>query len=397
MIGSPLITTATLLVVAYGAGYTYAQFTGCDRTKSFTTGEVYYVESPNYSNYFAKGTNCRWLLTAPAGNTLYINCYDMVLASTTQCSGDRLEISLKNDPTLASASRYCGQQTFSTQSTGNQVTMALRATATSTGGRFRCQVVAQAPAPKCSCGFRRTSKIVGGVQTLVNEFPSMAGLVDSSSRNVICGATIISNYHALSAVHCMAGRSISATGLLVGDHNLSTGTDTSYSTLLRVASVTNHPSYQANPSSNDISIVRTADQIVFNAGVGPVCLPFAQSTATFAGSVVVATGWGTLDFGSPASKVLQKVSLNVITQQSCQSQMPNILASHICTYTPGRDTCQYDSGGPLYLTSGGYLYLVGVVNYGVGCATSKPSVSARVTSYLSWIQSNTPGVSYCTP
>uniref|UniRef100_A0A182N2U5 Peptidase S1 domain-containing protein n=1 Tax=Anopheles dirus TaxID=7168 RepID=A0A182N2U5_9DIPT len=393
MCGSTVLIAVGLLALT--SVPTTAQFTGCDRQKTLVAGEVYYVETPNFPNYYAKGTNCRWQLTAPAGNTLYVNCYDMYLATSTGCTADRLEISLQNDPTLLYAKKYCGTSTFTLQSTGNQAVFALRSPTTSTGGRFRCQVVAQAP--KCSCGLRRTSKIVNGVPTLVNEFPMMAGLVDSKSKAVFCGATIISDYHSISAAHCMTGRSISAIGLLVGDHNLSVGTDTSYSKLMLLASYTNHPSYVASPSRNDISIVRTVDRIIFNAGVGPACLPFRYSTSNFAGSVVEATGWGTMDFGAPTSNVLRKVSLNVITQQSCQSQLPNVLDSHICTYTAGRDTCQYDSGGPLFLTSSGYVYLVGVVNYGVSCASTKPSVSSRVTSHLTWIKSMTPGVTYCTP
>uniref|UniRef100_A0A182SJ24 Peptidase S1 domain-containing protein n=1 Tax=Anopheles maculatus TaxID=74869 RepID=A0A182SJ24_9DIPT len=384
---------AVLFAVVVVLPYADAQFTGCDRQKTFTAGEVFYVESPNFPNYYAKGTNCRWQLTAPAGNTLYVNCYDMYLASSTGCVADRLEISLQNDPTLAYATKYCGQRTFTLQSTGNRAVFALRSTTTSTGGRFRCQVVAQAP--PCRCGLRRTSKIVNGVPTLVNEFPMMAGLINYSSNSVFCGATIISEYHSITAAHCMRGRSISAARLLVGGHNPSVGT--SYSVLMRLASVTNHPSYVTSPSQNDIAIVRTADRIIFNAGVGPACLPFRFTSSSFAGSFVEATGWGTTDFGAPASSVLRKVSLNVITQQSCQSSMPNILASHICTYTAGKDTCQYDSGGPLFYTSGGYVYLVGVVNYGISCASTKPSVSSRITSYLSWIQSSTPGVTYCSP
>ncbi|XP_053661500.1 venom serine protease-like [Anopheles marshallii] len=372
-----------------------AQFSGCDRQKTFTTGEVFYVETPNFPNYYAKGTNCRWQLTAPAGSTFYVNCYDMYLATSTGCSADRLEISLQNDPTLASATKYCGQNTFTLKSTGNRAVFALRSTTTSTGGRFRCQVVAEAAT--CKCGLRRTSKIVNGVPTLVNEFPMMAALVDSKSRSVFCGATIISEYHSISAAHCMRGRSILASGLLVGDHDINVGTDTSYSVLMRLASVTNHPSFVFSPSQNDIAIVRTADRIIFNAGVGPVCLPFRFSSNNFAGSIVEAAGWGTLDYGAQISNVLRKVSLNVITQQACQASVANIFPSHICTYTPNKDSCQYDSGGPLFYTTGGNVYLVGIINYGTACATKKPSVSSRITSYLSWIQSMTPGITYCMP
>lgn len=59
-------------------------------------------------------------------------------------------------------------------------------------------------------------------------------------------------------------------------------------------------------------------------------------------------------------------------------------------------SCQNDSGGPVFFTDNrNVVYSLGVVNYGVGCASSYPSVNVRVTSYLKWIQSKTPSVNYC--
>lgn len=51
----------------------------------------------------------------------------------------------------------------------------------------------------------------------------MAGLVDALNRDLYCGATIISNRYAITAAHCMIDRNASQTGLLVGDHDISTG------------------------------------------------------------------------------------------------------------------------------------------------------------------------------
>lgn len=102
-----------------------------------------------------------------------------------------------------------------------------------------------------------------------------------------------------------------------------------------------------------------------------------------------AVGWGTDSFGGKTSSVLQKTWLQVIDNQQCAQSFGNrIQASHICTYAQGRDACQYDSGGPLYVEAGGLVYLAGIISFGATCADRKPSVSTRVTYFADWIRQN---------
>ena len=79
-------------------------------------------------------------------------------------------------------------------------------------------------------------KIVGGEDTEVTEFPSMAALVDKFTYDAFCGASIISEMYSLTAAHCLLRKKPSDLGLLVGDHILSTGTFT-FCTVLLVPSV----------------------------------------------------------------------------------------------------------------------------------------------------------------
>lgn len=55
------------------------------------------------------------------------------------------------------------------------------------GSRFHCEI--STIVDSCECGRHKSGKIVGGDETNVNEFPSMAGLVDDV-EGIICGATI---------------------------------------------------------------------------------------------------------------------------------------------------------------------------------------------------------------
>ena len=70
----------------------------------------------------------------------------------------------------------------------------------------------------------RQPRIVNGHETGVNEYPMMAGLVDSQTRQLFCGTTVIARRYTLSAAHCLLNRQTALTGVLVGEHDISTGT-----------------------------------------------------------------------------------------------------------------------------------------------------------------------------
>lgn len=71
--------------------------------------------------------------------------------------------------------------------------------------------------------FLLQSRIVGGVETLVNEYPMMVGLVDVTLKIVYCGGTIITNRWVLTAAHCLDNQQVSNVGVLYGEHNLRVG------------------------------------------------------------------------------------------------------------------------------------------------------------------------------
>ncbi|XP_058461897.1 venom serine protease 34-like isoform X2 [Malaya genurostris] len=372
----------------------FGQYTGCDYYQQVVTGESYAIYSPNYDQLYQANTHCRWTLSTTPGSRIALSCPDVYIPQSTSCYYDKLLISTGGKLDLSDSKAYCGTGTVTTESIGSSMVVTLEVSTATHGGRFYCT----AKKINCQCGMKRKKKIVGGTETLVNEFPMMAALIDMASGNgIFCGATIISNFHAISAAHCPIGHSITNLALLVGDHNITSGTDTLYAAIHRVASIKTHELYNMETKLNDIAIVRAATEIIFSAGVGPACLPFKYYGATFVGLELEAVGWGSTDFGDPKSNVLLKVSLTVIDPSKCYATFKNYAITQICTFVPGKDTCQSDSGGPLLYTDfyNGLVYLIGTVSYGMACATNDPSVSTRVTEYMDWIMKNTPEWTYC--
>ncbi|XP_046810706.1 transmembrane protease serine 9 [Lucilia cuprina] len=272
------------------------------------------------------------------------------------------------------------------------------------GGSFSCLV--EVLETQCECGWSSSLKIAGASGVAgINEFPSMAGVMTIKNQKIFCGATIIHHRYLLSAAHCYITPETSRPEYLtavVGEHDLSTVLDSFYTRQYDLIKIILHEQFHATSTKvhNDIALLKTRYPIEWNRSVGPVCLPFytlkeGSGTIPYAGQRVETAGWGTTSFGGQQSSVLLKTTLDVISRNECQNIVRNLPFGAFCTYTPGRDTCQYDSGGALY-ARGERLYAVGIVSYGFACATNQPSVNTRISSHLKWIRNKTPEAKYCT-
>ncbi|XP_017774228.1 PREDICTED: venom serine protease 34-like [Nicrophorus vespilloides] len=375
----------------------------CDYYQYIKVNQQFYIYNSEYPNYYGRNVNCRWIAEGEPGTQIELSCSDVQIPPSQNCIEDHLAIDLNGDTSLSNAPTYCGTGTLHMISEENVLTVGLRSTSFTRGGRFYCAVTAipstKPPPPKCDCGYRQERRIVGGVETGVNEFPYMSGIVDMENRIIRCGSSIISKRYAISAAHCFNGKNTSNLALVVGEHDVSTGTETSYSRIYLLSNIIVNTNYNesADYTMYDVALVKTQQDIVFSIAVGPVCLPFKFYYQSFAGDVATILGWGTTEFSGPVSDVLLKANVTVYSNTDCRHSIIDLLPNQMCTSTYKTDACQYDSGGPVIFADPNTRrdFLVGTISFGKGCASDFPSVNSRITSFLDWIKDQTPDADYC--
>ena len=252
------------------------------------------------------------------------------------------------------------------------------------------------------CGFSNVShtRVVGGVPAKLGAWPWIAALgfenkSDPTQPKWLCGGSLISSRHVLTAAHCAIRNDLHA--VRIGDLNLKRDDEGAHPVQVGIEQKIIHPAYDESSYSNDIAVLKLDQEIQFSEYVYPICLPVEEilRNSNFVRSFPFVAGWGSLSTRGPSSETLMEVQVPVVTNEACKrdySAFSNAIIddSVLCAgyARGGKDACQGDSGGPLMLPQKSHFYQIGVVSYGYKCAQpGYPGVYARVTHYLDFINS----------
>jgi len=204
----------------------------------------------------------------------------------------------------------------------------------------------------------------------------------------LCGATLISRSHLLTAAHCTAnlgGFRLARAKLGQTDLSDKSGLEVGIRRVLR------HPQFQQDPLAVfDIAIVQLRTSLRFSDQIRPICLwsPGFERTK----DELVVAGWGRTQT-EERSNVLQVLDLEEVPARQCKAEYQplgvHLLESQMCARGGGgSDSCTGDSGGPLMARKGNTWQLEGIVSYGTqGCDSSLPGVYTRISSFLPWLNS----------
>ncbi|KAK9730712.1 Trypsin [Popillia japonica] len=216
-------------------------------------------------------------------------------------------------------------------------------------------------------------RIFGGHQASQGQFPYQVSL-QNRDKSHSCGGSILNAKWILTAAHCLK-KGPSDYLIKVGTSDLSSG-----GTYHRIARFRNHESWDPILVKNDISLIELEDEIEFS----DLAQPIELETEVVGEVDAVVSGWG-LDENNDIPTNLKYLNTSTLTNQQCSAFWTVEYSSsvEICAFTAeGHDPCTADSGGPLVANG----KQIGVVSWGFGkCGSTKPTVYARVSSYIDWI------------
>lgn len=233
--------------------------------------------------------------------------------------------------------------------------------------------------------------IVQGVPAEPQDYPFFA-LTSSdsyaSTRDDVCGATLIHSDIILSAAHCQGYFNY---GVLLYSPD-----DQQFNRKSRIVEQFRHPNFNRhNGNYNfDMLVMRLAEPVY---DISPVPLNQDPNVPS-EDQILKAIGYGASEYHGELSSILMEGEVQYILPSTCDKQISEfkitgsesgeeVLCGEkvLCIESTeaGNSICLGDSGGPLLTLDG---VLVGVTSWTVQCQNSLPNGFARVSAMYDWIQ-----------
>ncbi len=220
------------------------------------------------------------------------------------------------------------------------------------------------------------SKVYGGSAVPKGGWQSTVAL--SSSGSMYCSGTAISPYVVISAAHCAVGKKASSVTVYVGD-----GKDGGYVRgQYEVAKIVASPDYNGN-TGNDISylVLKTPLDLPESAFVPVLTNPLEIKELLSVNAKAHIVGFGLRN----GNEFGLKYEVDTSVVKNISTSLSYDAASEIAIGGGGKDSCNGDSGGPVYgqLKTGKWR-VYGITSRGGACGTG--GIYGLMHANICWIQ-----------
>ncbi|MBX2849977.1 MAG: serine protease, partial [Acidiferrobacterales bacterium] len=245
--------------------------------------------------------------------------------------------------------------------------------------------------------------IIGGTPTDRNEFPEYTLVIFTDGRgNVtgLCGGTVIASNKVLTAAHCAQNRA-STYFLIPGFYSFNdniTATD-----LKRVSRVIDHPRYSNQSFDFDIAVMTLSQ----STSIRPASVIKGGNQLVGKVGEVIGTGLTATSPQPTVPDVLLSVEAPIISNRECSERYLSLTGSNPITSNmvcagfrdSGKGSCSGDSGGPLYVKTGGGKAIAGVVSFGLRRCEAQRATSAyaRTSAFTDFITQQSPNTRFVKP
>jgi hypothetical protein len=204
--------------------------------------------------------------------------------------------------------------------------------------------------------------------------------ITTGNASLICSGTLIGCRTFLVAAHCVVDDSVASHYWVYLQHG----------GIQAVSSVTYNPSYDGNLSGRDVAVVKLTNQVT---GIDPTTINTTHNLATIGtGLDGTIAGFGNTGGGHYGMKYYGDVSTADCNTSATSGEGNDKLVcwdydSSVGPAGTDSNTCDGDSGGPLFMTFSGSTELVGVTSAGISatCMPVDHSWDASVYYNRTWI------------